>query len=150
MKTMIKFFVSRQHYYYSGERVVEISYPSIDYVGPDMLMEKYEDEGEYDDPKEALEGAIKVRDAWKKDNPEIDIGISFGHFDCCEGEPQELEDLRNEVNNFYNELPKCDVCGQILDENETYTLFNDPEFGKFCSEYCAEKALAESEDENET
>jgi len=143
----MKFIVSRQHYFYSGEYIVEIAYPSIDYSGSDMLVSKYPEEGEYDDPREALDAAIAVQTAWKTDCPDKSVGISFGHFDMIEGEPEEIENLKAEIEKFYNELPKCDMCGDLLDENDIYTIADDPDAGNFCSLRCVEKAI-DAEEEN--
>jgi hypothetical protein len=144
----MQFFVSRQHYYYQDIKVVEIAYPSIDYSGSDMLTTEYAGEGStFDDPREALQTAINIRDMWSKDSEE-DIGLTFGHFDMCEGEPQEIEELKKEVNKFYEDLPKCDYCGEIINEKEYYTnddVRDDTDI-KFCSEYCSEKAYFEAYD----
>jgi hypothetical protein len=139
----MKFIVSRQYYFYSGEYIVEIAYPSIDYTGPDMLVERYPEEGEYSDPREALDAAIAIQKAWQADCPEESIGITFGHFDSIEGEPEEIKNLRTEIEKFYQELPKCDQCGKLLDENRTCMLWDDPDMGRYCSEQCAENALQE-------
>lgn len=143
---MGKYFVNCQHQYYSGNYLVEIAYPGIDYAGSDMLATRYADEGSYDDPREALEAAIKVRDCLQADHPDEEIGIAFGHFDMVEGEPKGLEELRAEIEKHYESLPKCDRCGKLIGD-ETYTIYSDPSFGKFCSEYCAEEAYIEDEKE---
>jgi hypothetical protein len=139
-----KWFVSRQHYYYQNIYVVEIATPSIDYASPDMLIEKYRGEGEeYSDPIEAFQNAITVLNAWKRDEPEKEIGLTYGHFDSCEGEPQEIEEIKKQLYKEYESLPKCDYCNRLLEE-EFYTN-PDSEFSgeKFCSAYHAEKAYGE-------
>jgi hypothetical protein len=61
------FFVSRQSYYYSGIRVVEVVSGGIDMSGSDMLTAQYPGEGKtYTDPVEAVEAAISIYRAWKK------------------------------------------------------------------------------------
>lgn len=144
---MGEYFVNCQHQYYSGNYLVEIAYPGIDYAGSDMLATRYADEGSYDDPREALEAAIKVKECLQADYPDEEIGIAFGHFDMVEGEAQDLEELRAEIEKHYESLPKCDRCGKLRNEDETYTIYSDPSFGKFCSEYCAEEAYIEDEKE---
>lgn len=74
-----KFFVSRQRYYYSGESVVEVVSGGRDYANADMLVPKYDGEGqEYTDPLEAVEKALEILAAWRLDRPEIEIGIAVG------------------------------------------------------------------------
>ena len=138
------YFVNCQHYFYSDQYMVEIAYPGIDCAGSDMLATDYPDEGEYDDPREALEAAIKVRDALQVDYPKEEIGISFGRFDMVEGEPQDLEKLRAEIEKHYESLPKCERCGKII--KEPWIIVNDPDFGQFCSSFCAEAAYFSNED----
>lgn len=144
---MGKYFVNCQHQYYSGNYLVEIAYPGIDYAGSDMLATRYSDEGDYDDPREALEAAIKVKECLQADYPDEEIGIAFGHFDMVEGEAQDLEELRAEIEKHYESLPKCDRCGKLRNEDETYIIYSDPDFGKFCSEYCADEMYFENERE---
>ena len=139
------YIVNCQHYFYSDAHVVEIAYPGWDYVGSDMLATYYTDEGEYSDPREALEAAIKVRDQLQADHPDEEVGIAFGHFDLVEGEPQDLDDLKQEIEDHYQRLPKCDLCGDII-ETASW-IADDPDFGSFCSEVCAEKAYRDSLEE---
>lgn len=139
------YIVNCQHYFYSGAYVVEIAYPGWDYTGSDMLATNYADEGEYADPREALEAAIRVRDQLQADYPDTEVGIAFGHFDLVEGEPQDLDDLKQEIEDHYQRLPKCDLCGDII-ETASW-IADDPDFGSFCSEVCAEKAYRDSLEE---
>lgn len=136
------YFVSRQHYYYQDIYVVEIAYPSIDSSGPDMLISKYQGEGEiFNNPVEALEVALDIREAWRKDNPEEDIYITFGCMEFGEGEIEEdIDDLKKRVQNIYDKMPKCDFCGDLIDEKEYY-INEDSHYTdtKFCSNYCSEK-----------
>lgn len=90
----MSYYVNCQHQFYSGRYIVEIAYPGIDYAGSDMLATDYPGEGEYDDPREALDAAIKVREALQADHPDEEIGIAFGHFDMVEGEPQDIDELK--------------------------------------------------------
>jgi hypothetical protein len=146
------YFVSRQHYYYQNILVVEISYPTIDYSGPDMLVSKYPQLGEgesFNDPREALKSAIKIRDQWQKDLKEKDsfesVIITCGSFDGCEGEESEDKELITWANQAYQSLEKCALCGDILEENSTF-INEDSEFTeeKFCCEQHAERAYLNS------
>ena len=123
---------------------MEIAYPGIDYAGTDMLATDYPGEGEYDDPREALLAAIKVRECLQADYPDEKIGIAFGHFDMVEGESQDLEELRTEIEKHYESLPKCDICGNII--KDKHIILDDPDFGRFCSEFCAEEAYFDNEE----
>ncbi|WP_333641766.1 hypothetical protein [Mesotoga prima] len=142
----MSYYVNCQHQFYSGRYIVEIAYPGIDYAGSDMLATDYPGEGEYDDPREALDAAIKVREALQADHPDEEIGIAFGHFEMVEGEPQDLEELKKEIMEHYASLPKCDRCGKLRDDKEFFVIYGDPDYGKFCSEFCAEEAFTENEE----
>jgi hypothetical protein len=142
-------FVSRQHYYYQDILVVEIAYPSIDYSSPDMLIPKYKGEGEsYSNPIEALNVAISILEAWQADNPEEEIGITYGSFNGFEGKTYDnLEELKQLIQKEYDQLPKCAYCNELIDEKE-YFVNDDSQFNeeKFCSEVHAEKAYSEGFD----
>jgi hypothetical protein len=146
---MKNWFVSRQHYFYQDILVVEIAYPSIDYSSPDMLVSKYAGEGKsYDNPIEALNVAISIMEAWKLDNPEEEIGITYGSFNGYEGETYDnLEELKQLIQKEYDSLPKCSYCNELID-GEEYFVNDDSQFNeeKFCSEYHAEKAYSEGFD----
>ena len=137
------YFVNCQHYFYSGQYMVEIAYPGIDYAGSDMLATDYPGEGEYDDPREALNAAIKVKEALQTDYPDEEIGIAFGHFDMVEGEPQDIDELKKDIKKHYESLPKCDRCGGIIEE--PWTVVDDPDFGQFCSKFCIEETYSQEQ-----
>lgn len=149
MNKVGKYFVNCQHQYYSGNYLVEIAYPDRDSIGSDMLATNYADEGEYSDPREALEAAIKVREMLQADHPNETVGIAFGHFDMVEGEAQDMEELKAEIEKHYESLPKCDHCGKMRDDKEFFVIYGDPDYGKFCSESCAEEAFVENEEQTE-
>ncbi len=102
---MGKYFVNCQHQYYSGNYLVEIAYPDQDSIGSDMLATNYADEGEYSDPREALEAAIKVREMLKADHPNETVCLDFGHFVMVEGESQDMEELKAEIEMLYVSFP---------------------------------------------
>lgn len=94
----MKWFVSRQCYWGVEEPyVVEIATGGLDYANPDMLVAKYKGEGEeYDDPEEAVEAALEIAQAWKEDQPQLNIQVAAG---CTMGftmpfEPSGEEALR--------------------------------------------------------
>jgi len=163
------YYVSRQHYYYSGALAVEIAAGGIDYAGCDMLVSMSRLETSYDDPREAVKAAIEIQSLWQGKEHDR-VWIAYGHnLDMIEGS-QTLADEgysdggcaysdaelvlinRQEAlawaEKEYAELPKCDRCGDLL--IETWHICDDPDIGDFCSEYCADKTYADmfSEDES--
>jgi len=144
------FFVSRQHYFNQNLNAVEIAFPSIDYSSPDMLVANYAGEGEeYKDPRDAVEAALRIRDEWKKDSGE-EIIVTAGSFNGMEGEEETDEDLRAWAEKQYASMPKCAVCGEIIDPDEHY-INPDSEWNeeKFCSEQHAERAYFEAHEDDE-
>jgi hypothetical protein len=140
------YFVSRQNYYYSGERVVEVEAGGLDCAGADMLVPKYPGEGEeYADPREAVKVAVAIRAAWAADLPEEEIFIGVG---SSLGMGLELEGGTDEealawAEKVYENLPKCDQCGEMLGDNP-YMCFSGGD-ERFCSEYCAELYVEEEQ-----
>lgn len=135
------YFVSRQRYWPDGDLFVEIAAGGLDYANPDMLVSKYPGEGqEYLNPKEAVEAAIAIRDAWKKDSDEeINIGYGFTGGHTMPFSQSTDDELINWAERRYNTLPKCAECDGILGK-ETFTHdFADYLDEKFCSQYCAEE-----------
>ncbi len=146
----MKFFVSRQCEYPDGDYVVEIAQGGLDYANPGMLTPKWAELGEgkeFDDPREAVEAAIKIRDEWNLSRFFPDVlraavhgaEISFG---CTMGftlplERMSDEQLHQKAEKIYDGLPKCAECNNLLGK-ETYTHDYADE-DKFCREYCAEK-----------
>jgi len=134
-----KWVVTRQCYWFNGQFMVEIAKGGRDYSNPDALTEKYPGEfEEFTDPVLAVETAIEIHKAWKKDKPMDDIQISHG---CTGGdtipfESTDYESLRNWASEIKSKLPKCDMCGSILDPDSYYTNWSDE---KFCSENCVHK-----------
>lgn len=152
------FFVSRQRYWPDGDLVVEIASGGVEYSNPDMLVEKYGKLGEgleTNDPREALEAAIAVRDAWNADlkavyeeieaptarDPNffysrVEIGYTMGMTMPFESYPSD-DDLREWAEKAWENTPKCDQCGEPLpEEPDRYVLYDYPDF-LFCSDNCA-------------
>lgn len=142
-------FVSRQSYWGIDApecNVVEIAYGGIDYANADMLCEKYEGEGEeYTDPVEALDAAIRIRDAWTADRPDdaphIEHGFTGGNTIPFTDEPTD-EELRQWAEETKAKLPRCERCGGII-SGDPWKINDDPWDEQFCSESCADDAWSE-------
>jgi hypothetical protein len=140
----MSWYVSRQCYWGvdpEDQNCVEIAAGGLDYANPDMLVSKYDGEGEeYTNPIEAVEAALKIRDAWKTDAPTLTINVAHGatggNTMPFEGDTDEV--LRAWATEYYATLPKCDHCGELLGK-EKYHLTEYPDAGEFCREYCADK-----------
>ena len=76
---MEQYTVTRQLQFPNGTPVVEVSLGGIDYTNPDALSEKYPGEfEEFNNPVEAVEAAIGICRAWRKDGtPKARIGIGY-------------------------------------------------------------------------
>ena len=145
----MKWFISRQCYWGVDEdeqNVVEIAQGGCDFANPDMLVEKYSGEGEtYIDPREAVTAALDIAERWKKDSPDLKIGVAHG---CTGGmtmpfEADESEELKKWAQKIWELLPKCDGCGEILPKKHFTVPFLNVDDEKFCREYCAEKRANE-------
>lgn len=154
----MKFFVSRQQYWGVEEEegtVVEVAYGGLDYANPDMLGTKWRELGEgkeFTDPREAVEAAIRVCDAWRKAGcPHAKVAMGSTGGCTIPFEPKEYDACRARAAELFEKLPKCAECGELLGtETFTHDLVMDDE--KFCREYCAEKnynACNETEEEDD-
>ena len=75
---MMKLVVTRQVQWPTGKPVVEVSIGGIDYTNPDALVAKYQGEFvEFEEPKEAVEAAIRICREWRKDGCK-DANVGFG------------------------------------------------------------------------
>jgi hypothetical protein len=150
----MKLYVSRQVYWgVDDPNTVEIAQGGLDYANPDMLVSKYPGEGqEYTNPIEAVEAAIEIAKAWKRDCPKLKISIASGYTGGCTMpfEASTRRELRVWAKKLYETLPKCDQCGSLI-EGDPVILTEYSDDGKFCRGYCAEEYLAkmmkETEDE---
>ena len=137
-----KFFVSRQSYWGVEEEdgtVVEIAFGGCDFANPDMLSVKWPRLGEgqeFSDPREAVEAAIKVCDAWRKAGcPQAKIAMGSTGGCTIPFETKEYGEARARAEVIWEKLPKCDECGEVLGkECFSHDLCDD----QFCSEACAE------------
>lgn len=152
--------VTRQLQWPEGDHVVEISYGGLEYINPDMLMEKYAGEGEtYDDPRDAVEAAIEIAQEWQQDTPNKSILIGYGSTGGMtlplEGEElseDTFTELRRWAAEAYEKLSKCSQCGEILPaKNNRWKNWELLWGEEFCSEYCIEQAVEAvlNEDEEE-
>lgn len=142
-------FVSRQCYWGvdpEDQNVVEIASGGLNYANPDMLVPKYYGEGgEYEDPREAVETALDIAKQWKADHPDLTIGIAHGFTagNTMPFEAEEVKELKKWAEKAWEDLPKCNRCGEVLKKDSTYHIIEDPDAGEFCSENCAEMYAAE-------
>jgi hypothetical protein len=140
---MTKYFVSRQCYWPEGDLMVEIAVGGLDYANPDQMVDRFSSLGEgceFDDPREAVESAVDVLNAWRKLSPseEINIGYGFTGGNTLPFEPSTIEECQAWAEERYEKLPKCDECGELIGKEEFTTDFG----GSFCREYCADKNYA--------
>lgn len=94
--------VTRQIQWPTGEHVVEIASGGMDYTNPDALVARYPGEfQEFDDPKEALDAALAIAEAWQKDEPKKKIAVAAGYTGgyTMPFEPMEKEELERWVLN---------------------------------------------------
>lgn len=149
-------FLSRQCYWPDGDLVIEIAAGGADYANAGMLADppdgRYDLLGctrEYSDPREALEVAFRVRDLWNEElqgtggSCRIETGYTAGWTMPFMSFPDD-ECLRKWAQERWNELPKCDQCGEPYTTPAWYLAW-DPELGKFCSEGCCDRACYEYE-----
>jgi hypothetical protein len=142
----MKYYVSRQAYWgVAPEDVntVEIAHGGLDYANPDMLVSKYSGEGEtYADPVKAVEAAIEIAAAWKKDCPKLTINIAHGFTggNTMPFEASTKKELLEWAKKAYEALKKCDHCGELI-EGDAWKLSEYPDEGEFCSENCADRHL---------
>lgn len=144
------YYVSRQSYWGvepEDQNTVEIASGGRDCANPDMLVTKYDGEGdEYSDPVKAVEAALAIAEQWQKDCPTLQINVAHGFtggstmpFEGCD-----KDELIEWAKKAHEKLPKCDWCGEVLEDKSLYRLCDYPD-EKFCGESCAEKFLAEAE-----
>lgn len=139
-----EFTITRQSRWDDGKQIVEISQGGMDYANPDALVAEYDGEFEtFNGMKNAVEKAIEIAEAWKKDTKEdiyIAVGCTHGftmNFDERETTEEVYAELRQEAEEFDAKLPCCSQCGEILGE----VKYGDTDMGEYdcCSEYCAEQ-----------
>lgn len=149
----MKYYVSRQIEWDSGDHLVEIVCGGVDYANPGMLVPYFKLLGEgceYIDAREAVEAAINIRDAWKQIKPEEDIEIAFGSTGGMTMTLTRYDDeaLIKKAEELYEKVPKCEHCGDILlDKRYGHDLSDEY---VFCSENCAEQDYQHTVSDNES
>ncbi len=165
------YFVSRQHYWgVEDPLVVEIAVGGLDYANPDMLSDPNNIYGplgdmlETNDPREALEAAVRIRDKWqqlldieqsvsmpRRHQPREVVRIEAGFTHGCtipfEEHPTD-DELRQWAEEEWEATPKCAYwhCDEPLPERERdqyMLMFPFDSEDRYCSECCADEAWQE-------
>lgn len=143
-----RYYVSRQMYWPTGDLVVEVASGGVDYANPDKLKdsESYKRLGssrEYDDPRQALESAFRVRDEWLKhaEDVRVEVGCTFGATLPFE---QRMNDdalrrlVADEWETIQADAPRCANCGDPIWGDDWWYSAEVGEDVRFCSEACAD------------
>ena len=144
-----RYCVTKQVQYPDGDRVVEISGGTFDYVNPDCLSDGIK---ECQTATEAVEYAIELAQKWQTEcNEEVFIGKGYTGGNTMPFDPWELCEytylkFRAWARERDEDLLRCDHCGDAV--NKKHILHDYPDF-VFCQEYCAEEFLVEQEELNE-
>ena len=144
------FTVTRQCQWPDGTNIVEVSEGGIDYCNPDALCAKYKGEfQEFADPREAVETAIEIVRAWRKDSTKrISIGVGSTAGMTMPFSPETFLGARAWAKEVWKRLPKCTGCNEPM-QKETWHA-NDWDGLEYCSEHCATRAMEfEAEQEAE-
>lgn len=140
-------YVSRQHYWGIEERdayVVEVAFGGSDFANADQLVAAWPRLGEgqtFNDPREAVEAGISIVRMWRKTErrAKLAIGATGGH--SLPFESKTFKEARAWAKKRYEQLPKCNECGELRDEDHSYgndfTMMEDERY-PFCSESCAD------------
>ncbi len=134
--------VTRQRQFPDGEQVVEVSSGGLDYTNPDALGAKYAGEfEEFADPREAVEKAIEIVRAWRKDSrSKVSIGVGSTHGMTLPFSPETFAHARAWAKKVWESLPKCAGCGEPLPEKRERWTANDWDGLESCGERCATRA----------
>lgn len=137
--------VTRQIQWPEGRRVVEVSQGGLDCTNPDALSPKYPGEfREYDDPREAVEAAIAICEAWRRDGaPDAEVGFGATGGMTMPFDPTSYQEARAWASRVAEQLPRCDRCGRLLPARPYHYQGIDDE--QYCSEWCAEFANEDRE-----
>ena len=134
--------VTRQCQWPDGDNVVEVSTGGIDYCNPDALCAKYAGEfEEYKDPREAVEVAINIVKAWRKDSKEhISIGVGSTLGMTLPFSPDTFKGARAWAKMRWESLPKCAGCGEPFSDKRHIWYANNWDGLEYCGEQCATRA----------
>ena len=132
------FTVTRQHQWPDGAFVVEVSAGGLDYTNPDALVAKYPGEfEEFSDPREAVNTAIEIIRAWRKDSKHrITIGVGSTHGMTMPFDEGTFKHAREWAKQLWESMPKC-ACGEPLPDKRDRYRADDWSGEEFCSEACA-------------
>lgn len=123
-----------------GERCVEIA-TDVDHLDPSLFWEERGSEydkltDEYDDPREAVEAALRMRDLWAAETGEVVlVGLSNPFYSVAHSEKTD-EEMRAWGEKAYEQIPRCAHCG-----NTCFDQYADDVTGETfhaCNEYHAE------------
>jgi len=142
--------ITRQKQWPDGNLVVEVNEGGLDFANPDALVAKYKGEmTEFEDPREAVEFAIKIQEAWAKDSMEK-IAIGYGNTlgFTSPFSPSEKKEIEAWAEKEFEALPKCPECQEIMEspdewfeagvyDIENNQFWSDEDGEKYCSESCA-------------
>jgi len=149
MSEQQKWVVTRQLYWgveVDDANVVEVAFGGIDYAGSDALSGKYPCEfDEFTDPREAAKTAMQIAKLWQADEPKKKINIAYGSTGGMTApfEPCSVDELTAWAEKRYDNLDKCERCGDVLGEERYYDYFGEP---TLCSENCASVQHEECEE----
>lgn len=147
-----KWYVGLQKYYWmnfqrEGKQVVtiEIASNGIDYSGADGIFLDWKHERalgldmDYYDPRQAVETAIAAKPKLQEKYPQYDweitwVGLGMGE----EGENIDDETLRARAQKRFDNLEKCDQCGDVLEDDFYCCEICGNKF-KLCREYCVDQ-----------
>ena len=137
------FTVTRQRQFPDGDNVVEVSTGGLDYCNPDALSAKYPGEFEvFADPREAVETAINIVRAWRKDTRgerfSIGVGSTLGM--TLPFSPDTFAHARAWAKQTWKRLPKCAGCSEPLPTKNDRWSANQWDGLEYCSEDCARRA----------
>lgn len=144
-----KWYVSRQMYWPDGDKVVEIAFGGREYANPDKLSDnrtfrRLGSGSEYEDPREAVKAAIRVRDEWAKDTEGVRIETGFTHgftlpFDECPSDAELIASAHKEWAWIQEHVERCAECGDPIWSDTDWWYIQDLGVDvKFCSEACVD------------
>ena len=147
--------VTRQIQCDGGTHIVEISQGTLDYANADALSAKFDGEFEsFDNPIEALEAALKIRDVWQaetKESIEVGHGATWGMTMPFSGSDDEA--LQEWAQEAYAKLAlnakSCDWCGSTLWDSQLVFGGANLPGEEFCSDNCVRMAVSANEEYDE-
>ena len=135
--------VTRQVQWPDGTNMVEVSSGGLDYTNPDALSPQYSGEfEEFEDPRDAVEAAITIARAWRKDTgKQVSIGHGATGGMTMPFDASTVKDARAWAKKAFENAPKCAGCCGIMPSNKRgYWSANDWDGLEYCSKECAARA----------